>query len=101
MSAIFHAIWPHVLSFVYYYPLFMSFLWMIGAVLLYWRVERAEPQYSDPLRVPDPPPVSVLIPCYNEGANAEETLAYALALDYPQFEVIAINDGSRDNTQEV
>jgi poly-beta-1,6-N-acetyl-D-glucosamine synthase len=101
MSALFHTVWPHVLSFVYYYPLFMSFLWMIGAVLFYWRVERAEPQYTDPVRDPDPPPISVLIPCYNEGANAEETLTYALDLDYPQFEVIAINDGSRDNTQEV
>jgi biofilm PGA synthesis N-glycosyltransferase PgaC len=101
MNAVFHGVWPHVLSFVYYYPLFMSFLWMIGAVLFYWRVERTEPQYSEPQRVADPPPVSVLIPCYNEGANAEETLTFALALDYPQFEVIAINDGSRDNTQEV
>jgi biofilm PGA synthesis N-glycosyltransferase PgaC len=101
MNAVFHGVWPHVLSFVYYYPLFMSFLWMIGAVLFYWRVERTEPQYSEPQRVADPPPVSVLIPCYNEEANAEETLTFALALDYPQFEVIAINDGSRDNTQEV
>ena len=40
----------------------------------------------------------MLIPCFNEGAHVEETLSYALALDYPQFEVIAINDGSRDDT---
>lgn len=47
------------------------------------------------------PPVSVLVPCYNEADNAEETLSHALALDYPEFEVIAINDGSRDGTGEV
>ena len=41
------------------------------------------------------------MPCYNEGDNAEETLATAAAVDYPDFEVIAINDGSRDNTAEV
>jgi poly-beta-1,6-N-acetyl-D-glucosamine synthase len=45
--------------------------------------------------------VSILIPCYNEGDNAEETLNHALALDYPDFEVIAINDGSKDNTGDV
>ena len=33
--------------------------------------------------------------------NAAETLATACAVDYPDFEVIAINDGSRDNTAEV
>jgi biofilm PGA synthesis N-glycosyltransferase PgaC len=54
-----------------------------------------------PPRLKDAPPVSVLIPCYNEGDNAEETLRHALALNYPDFEVIAINDGSRDNTREV
>jgi biofilm PGA synthesis N-glycosyltransferase PgaC len=94
-------LWHRILSFVFFYPLFMSFLWMIGAVLFYWRHERREPLYSEPVRDPHSPPVSVLIPCYNEADNAEETMAYALGLDYPEFEVIAINDGSRDNTQEV
>jgi biofilm PGA synthesis N-glycosyltransferase PgaC len=41
------------------------------------------------------------VPCYNEGDNAEETLRTAAAIDYPDFEIIAINDGSRDNTAEV
>ena len=41
------------------------------------------------------------MPCYNEGENAEETLGTAAAVDYPAFEIIAINDGSRDNTGEV
>jgi biofilm PGA synthesis N-glycosyltransferase PgaC len=41
------------------------------------------------------------VPCYNESDNAEETLRAAAGVDYPDFEVIAINDGSRDNTAEV
>ena len=47
------------------------------------------------------PPISVLVPCYNEGANAEETFSAAVSVDYPDFEVIAINDGSRDDTAVV
>ncbi|HET8730441.1 MAG TPA: poly-beta-1,6-N-acetyl-D-glucosamine synthase [Moraxellaceae bacterium] len=94
-------VWQGLLGFVYYYPLFMSYLWMIGAFLFYWRWERRDPPYTAPVTLPDTPPVSVLIPCYNEGDNAEETIKHALALDYPEFEVIAINDGSRDNTGEV
>ncbi len=94
-------LWQSLLGFVFYYPLFMSWLWMLGAALFYWRFERREPAWNQPRVLLNTPPVSVLIPCYNEGDNAEETLSHALALDYPDFEVIAINDGSRDNTGEV
>jgi biofilm PGA synthesis N-glycosyltransferase PgaC len=90
-----------LLRFVFLYPLFMSYLWMIGALLFRLQHERSARPYSQPDRNAVAPPVSVLIPCYNEGENAEETLNQALALDYPDFEVIAINDGSRDNTGEV
>ncbi len=45
--------------------------------------------------------MAVLVPCFNEGDNAEETISHALGLQYPNFEVIAINDGSKDNTAEV
>lgn len=96
-----HSLWEGLLGFVFYYPLFMSYLWMLGAVLFYWRWERRDPPYRQPVALADTPPVSVLIPCYNEGDNVEETVAHALALDYPEFEVVAINDGSRDNTGAV
>ena len=94
-------IWQGLLGFVFYYPLFMSYLWMLGAFFFYWRFERDKAPYNQPPQLPNTPPVSILIPCFNEGENAEETLSYALAMQYPDFEVIAINDGSRDNTAEV
>jgi len=90
-----------LLRFIFLYPLFMSYLWMIGALLFRLQHERDARPYNQPDRNAVTPPVSVLIPCYNEGDNAEETLNQALALDYPDFEVIAINDGSGDNTGEV
>jgi len=101
MFLFFKTLWHSLLSFAFYYPLFMSYLWMIGAILFYWRNERKQGSYQQPTPLINTPPVSVLIPCYNEGENAEETLTHALALDYPEFEVIAINDGSKDNTAEV
>lgn len=87
-------------AYVFFYPLFMSWLWMLGALIFRVRYEgsAAAPDMSKRDAVA---PVSVLIPCYNEGENAEETLGAALKLNYPDFEVIAINDGSRDNTGEV
>lgn len=93
--------WYVLVSFAYFYPLFMSYLWMLGAGIFHWRNEGDEPALENPVHRPDAPPVSILIPCFNEGDNARETLTHALALDYPDFEVIAINDGSRDNTAAV
>ena len=101
MTVRLETLWHGLLAFVFYYPLFMSFLWMIGAALFYWRFERADGAGAPPRLLPDTPPVSILIPSYNEGDNAEETLSHALALDYPEFEVIAINDGSKDDTGDV
>lgn len=100
-KALFHTLWLALQGFVYHYPLFMSYLWMLGAALFYWRHERGDPPFDRPRPLAGTPPVSVLIPCFNEGPHAEETLRAALALDYPDFEVIAINDGSRDDTAEV
>ncbi len=94
-----NGLWHALLGFVYFYPLFMSWLWMLGALL--FRLRREDKPLERTTAASIKPPVSVLIPCYNEGDNAEETLTHALALDYPEFEVIAINDGSRDNTGEV
>ncbi|OTG91607.1 poly-beta-1,6-N-acetyl-D-glucosamine synthase [Acinetobacter sp. ANC 3813] len=99
MSAL-QQFWHSALHFVFYYPLFMSYLWMIGALIFYWK-ERKDPQYQQPPALAESPKVAVLVPCFNEGDNAEETIGHALSLHYPNFEVIAINDGSSDNTAEV
>ncbi len=101
MAPAMQVVWQSALGFLFYYPLLMSWVWMLGALVFYWRNERRAPPATQPVRRADAPPISVLIPCYNEGDNAEETLTHALALDYPDFEVIAINDGSRDNTGAV
>lgn len=93
-------LWQSILNFIFYYPLFMSYLWMIGA-LIFCLKERKEPQQNRPPELTEYPFVAVLVPCFNEGDNAQETISQALRLQYPHFEVIAINDGSSDHTGEV
>lgn len=44
--------------------------------------------------------VSVVIPAYNAMAYLPETIATVLNQTYTDFEVIVVNDGSTDNTQE-
>ena len=47
------------------------------------------------------PGVAMLVPCHNEEENVRETVTQLLNQQYPNFEVIAINDGSSDQTQQI
>lgn len=47
------------------------------------------------------PPVSVLVPAYNEAEVIVPTIRALLQLDYPQFEVVVVSDGSTDGTVDV
>jgi biofilm PGA synthesis N-glycosyltransferase PgaC len=88
-------------DFVFYYPLFMAYVWMIGALNFYFRFERATVALTLPPDGNFTPPVTVIVPMHNESAGAAETIGQLMEMDYPDFEIIAVNDGSTDDTGEV
>jgi O-antigen biosynthesis protein len=47
------------------------------------------------------PRISVVVCSYNGASTIEETLAGLAALDYPNHEVIVVNDGSTDSTPQI
>jgi cellulose synthase/poly-beta-1,6-N-acetylglucosamine synthase-like glycosyltransferase/peptidoglycan/xylan/chitin deacetylase (PgdA/CDA1 family) len=46
-------------------------------------------------------PVSIVVPAYNEAANIAATVRSLIANDYPDLEVIVVDDGSTDDTAAV
>ena len=89
-----------LIGYSYYYPLLMAYLWMAGSIFYYFHWERkTSPQ--NPPKLPSYPLVSVLVPCHNEELHIQETIDYLMLSKYPNFEVIAINDGSSDRTGEI
>lgn len=46
-------------------------------------------------------PISVLVPAYNEEETVNDCIDSLLYLDYPNYEIIVIDDGSTDNTSRV
>ena len=46
------------------------------------------------------PPISLIAPAYNEALTCVESVRSLLKIEYPDFEVIVVNDGSGDDTVE-
>lgn len=44
------------------------------------------------------PPISILVPAYNEAPTIVEAVRSLMQLEYPSFEILVVNDGSRDQT---
>jgi len=49
---------------------------------------------------PMTPPITIIAPAHNEEASIRVAISNLLELDYPQLEVIVVNDGSADRTLE-
>lgn len=91
-----------LLSYAFFYPMVMAWMWIIGGIWYYNRWENRNGLEPDsPPLLKEHPGATILIPCFNEGQGLLETLHYALASEYPLFEVIAINDGSSDHTAHI
>ncbi|HEX2152868.1 MAG TPA: glycosyltransferase [Acidimicrobiia bacterium] len=46
------------------------------------------------------PPVSIVVPAYNESAGILESIRSMSMVSYPRFEIVVANDGSTDDTLE-
>ena len=98
LSTIISGLW----KFEFYYPLFMAYLWMTGGLYYYYHREVGRTHHIEDTPVlREYPPVSIIVPCYNEGRNIEETIQYLAGQQYPDFEIIAVNDGSTDETGSI
>ena len=85
-----------ITEFVYWYPAIMAMMWVLGSLIFYFSNER-----KGALPIDDLPFVSILMPAHNEGDILYNVVEEMTKLNYPNYEIILINDGSSDNTAEV
>lgn len=95
-----------VLKFNYviiYYVLIINFIYFLQLIFATFNLNEyiRKIRYSDYKKyiVSDNMiPISILVPAYNEEETIVENIKSLLSLNYPKFEVIVINDGSKDET---
>ena len=92
-----------------YLPMNMSTLVLLGGMGLYSLMLHAATSHRRRKAKKHPivlnkeykPFVSILIPCHNEENVIRDTIHNMLAIDYPSYEVIIIDDRSTDKTAKV
>ena len=85
--------------FIIYMMGYASFLFLavtVGSSTLY-QIKRRNLLKSE-LRQDYYVPVSILVPAYNEEVTIVDTVRSLLGLEYKLYEIIVVDDGSRDNT---
>ncbi|KXZ39230.1 Glycosyltransferase, catalytic subunit of cellulose synthase and poly-beta-1,6-N-acetylglucosamine synthase [Alkalithermobacter thermoalcaliphilus JW-YL-7 = DSM 7308] len=89
--------------FIIYYVLLINFIYFIQLILAAFNLSDyvRKVRYSDYKKYitsDNMIPISILVPAYNEEETIVENIKSLIALNYPKFEVIVINDGSNDET---
>lgn len=81
-------------DFVLLYPIIMSTIWIVGSLFNKLNTFLVEKQET----VSHYPKISILLPCFNEANTIEQTVQSIMNIDYPNFELVMIDDCSQDET---
>ena len=90
--------------FVFFYTSFLAVSFIVMMFLSFISLKLRRSYYDDNYvrkvlsESPYTPGVSVIAPAYNEEKTIIDNVDSMLGLDYPLFEVVIVNDGSRDST---
>ena len=92
--------------FVFFYTSMLAISFVVFAFLSFISLKRRKDYYVESYvrkiikESPYTPGISVIAPAYNEEKTIIDNINSMLALEYPVFEVIIVNDGSTDKTLE-
>ncbi|PZD76757.1 glycosyltransferase [Mesonia sp. K7] len=85
------------------YGLIISASYLFSAVFAFFEIRSYKRSYNltneiSLLQSSNLPKISILAPAYNEEANISENVRSLLTVNYPGYQIVIINDGSKDHT---
>jgi len=88
---------------IFFYAVFIMMSYLILAIISIfvsqqYKKENRFADYKSILSSPLAPSVTLIAPAYNEGATIIENVKSLMSVYYAQFEVLIVNDGSKDDT---
>jgi cellulose synthase/poly-beta-1,6-N-acetylglucosamine synthase-like glycosyltransferase len=88
------------------YFFLLNTIYLLFTVVAFFELRRHQRRWTARdldavMRSPDTPGISLVVPTFNEESTLAESVRSLLMLNYPQHEVIVVNDGSKDRTLEV
>ena len=92
-------------TFIFYYALSLCFSYFALAIISaiemrHYLKKNSFIDYRTILSSHLQPSISLIAPAYNEGANIVENIRSLMSIHYGNYEVLIINDGSKDDSME-
>ena len=86
-----------------FYFVILNSLYLLFAIVAFFELRRHRRRWTARdldviVRSPATPTISLIVPAYNEEATIGQSLRSLLLLNYPEYEVVVVNDGSTDGT---
>lgn len=90
---------------IFYYAMTVCLSYVLLAILsayemIYYKNKNSFVDYNAILSSPIAPSISIIAPAYNEENTIVENIRSLVSLYYNNFEVIVVNDGSKDNSMQ-
>lgn len=92
---------------IFFYATSITLIYLSLAVMGYFNIWRHKTRYTvreERILVEYPeaaPGISIVAPAYNEEVIVIDSVKSLLSLNYPNYEIIIVNDGSTDNTLDL
>lgn len=106
MTEFLHSIYVKISWIFFVYGALLLAIYFLGVILSARAVKRNKRQarfleVKDIVSATDIPSVTLVAPAFNEGLTIVENVKSLLSIQYPFYELIVVNDGSKDNSMEL
>lgn len=87
------------------YTLMLSVIYILQLIVSFFSIRKSNKRrladdYKQYIDSDNLLPVSLLVPAFNEQENIVKNIQWLMDMDYPEYEIIVVNDGSTDDTHQ-